>query len=164
MSSLPVFARLLIVPSLCLVMASCETTKSGADDDSIVSNYSSDGRYNPYPDSSSGTRGSAYTPPVYETPPTPSSEPDYAFDAPTPPSSSVSSTPKKSTATSTASAKPKSSTPTKKASSLGGSYTVVKGDTLYGIARKRGTTVAKLKAANGLSSDLIRIGQKLKVQ
>ena len=43
------------------------------------------------------------------------------------------------------------------------SYTVVKGDTLSGIAHKSGTTVAALKQANNLSSDTIRIGQKLTV-
>jgi len=40
---------------------------------------------------------------------------------------------------------------------------VAKGDTLYGLARKYGTTVTKIKSANGLSGDLIRTGQKLKI-
>ena len=43
------------------------------------------------------------------------------------------------------------------------SYTVVKGDTLSGIAHKSGTTVTALKQANNLTSDTIRIGQKLSV-
>jgi len=43
------------------------------------------------------------------------------------------------------------------------SYTVVKGDTLSGIAHKNGTTITALKQANNLSSDTIRIGQKLTV-
>lgn len=43
------------------------------------------------------------------------------------------------------------------------SINVVSGDTLSGIARKYNTTVAKLKAANNLSSDLIYVGQKLSV-
>lgn len=42
-------------------------------------------------------------------------------------------------------------------------YTVVKGDTLSGIAHKNGTTVTALKQANNLSSDTIRIGQKLTI-
>ncbi|MCB1225491.1 MAG: LysM peptidoglycan-binding domain-containing protein [Verrucomicrobiales bacterium] len=37
------------------------------------------------------------------------------------------------------------------------------GETLYGLARKYGTTVSKIKSANGLKSDLIRIGQKIKI-
>ncbi|MCQ2592909.1 MAG: LysM peptidoglycan-binding domain-containing protein [Treponema sp.] len=44
------------------------------------------------------------------------------------------------------------------------SYEVVKGDTLYGIARKTGMTVADLLSLNGLdSSSVIKIGQKLKI-
>ena len=43
-------------------------------------------------------------------------------------------------------------------------YTVVKGDNLGKIARKHGTTVAKLKQLNGLRSDNIQIGQKLRVK
>lgn len=40
-------------------------------------------------------------------------------------------------------------------------YTVVSGDALSKIARKFNITVAALKAANGLTSDSIRVGQKL---
>lgn len=42
-------------------------------------------------------------------------------------------------------------------------YVVSRGDTLSGIAKKHGTSVAALKSANGLKSDTIRIGQKLTV-
>jgi len=40
-------------------------------------------------------------------------------------------------------------------------YTVKKGDTLYSIAKKFNTTVAKIKEINGLKSNTISIGQKL---
>src|SRR5256884_2560431 len=40
-------------------------------------------------------------------------------------------------------------------------YVVSRGDTLYSIARRFGITVAVLKQANGLTSDLIRPGQRL---
>ncbi len=50
-----------------------------------------------------------------------------------------------------------------KTSRKGGSYTIKSGDNLGAIARKNGTTVAKLKAANGLSSDMIRAGKTLKI-
>lgn len=42
-------------------------------------------------------------------------------------------------------------------------YVVQKGDTLYAIAEKLNTTVAELKAANNLNSNLLSVGQKLKI-
>ncbi len=42
-------------------------------------------------------------------------------------------------------------------------YVVKSGDTLGGIARRQGTTVAALRSANNLSGDALRIGQKLVV-
>jgi len=74
-------------------------------------------------------------------------------------STGVSSSKKKKPA-STAS-KSKSGTSSKSGSSS--KYVVKKGDTVERIARRYGTTVSKLKAANGLKSDLIRIGQTLKI-
>jgi hypothetical protein len=52
-----------------------------------------------------------------------------------------------------------------KSSSRGssGSYTIKSGDTLGAIAIRSGTTVAKLKAVNGLASDNIRAGKSLKI-
>ena len=43
------------------------------------------------------------------------------------------------------------------------SYTVKGGDTLSKIAKKHGTTPKAIRAANGLSSDKINVGQKLKI-
>lgn len=63
---------------------------------------------------------------------------------------------KKKTASSSSKSKSKSG-------SKGGSYTIKAGDNLGAIARKNNTTVAKLKAANGLSSDMIRAGKTLKI-
>ncbi|SHJ48064.1 peptidoglycan DD-metalloendopeptidase family protein [Aureimonas altamirensis] len=45
----------------------------------------------------------------------------------------------------------------------GGGITVESGDSLGGIARRAGVSVADLRAANGLSSDNIRIGQVLQL-
>jgi LysM repeat protein len=42
-------------------------------------------------------------------------------------------------------------------------YIVRRGDSLISIARKTGTTVLQLRAANGISGDLIRAGQTLSV-
>ena len=42
-------------------------------------------------------------------------------------------------------------------------YTVKSGDTLYALAKKYNTTVAKIKEYNNLNSDVLSIGQKLKI-
>lgn len=42
-------------------------------------------------------------------------------------------------------------------------YSVRSGDTLSGIARRHGVTVAELRSANSLSGDTIRIGQNLRI-
>jgi LysM domain-containing protein len=42
-------------------------------------------------------------------------------------------------------------------------YTVKKDDTLTGIAQKFGTTAAKIKTANGLTSNTLKVGQVLKI-
>jgi membrane-bound lytic murein transglycosylase D len=43
-------------------------------------------------------------------------------------------------------------------------YTVRRGDTLSGIAQRYGTSVSSLKRINGLSSDRLKVGQKLQLQ
>jgi LysM repeat protein len=158
--------RLLALSTTCLVLASCENTKSTSNDP-YASNYGNDGHYNPYPGQSGYAAAST---PTYQKPPmpvepAPPADP-YAFSATkkTTPSSPAPSTPQKTTASS--SSTKKKSTPSKstaKKSSSGSRYAVSKGDTLYGIALKKKTTVAKLKAANGLKNDLIRPGQSLKI-
>lgn len=42
-------------------------------------------------------------------------------------------------------------------------YTVKKGDTLWGLSQAWKVTVAQIKSANGLTSDTLSVGQKLKV-
>lgn len=49
------------------------------------------------------------------------------------------------------------------ASAYGGSYTVQPGDTLFSLAQRFGTSVEDLIYANGLTSDVIRVGQVLSV-
>lgn len=50
-----------------------------------------------------------------------------------------------------------------RSSTSGGEVTVQSGDTLTKIARQNNTTISALKSANGLTSDMIRIGQKLRL-
>ena len=42
-------------------------------------------------------------------------------------------------------------------------YTVKSGDSLSGIAVRHGTSIANLKSLNGISSSVIKVGQKLKL-
>ena len=42
-------------------------------------------------------------------------------------------------------------------------YTVVKGDTLYQIAKKNNTTIDEIKKLNNLTTNTLKIGQKLKI-
>ena len=43
------------------------------------------------------------------------------------------------------------------------SHTVERGDTLFNISRRYGTSVAAIQNANGLTGDLIRIGETLRI-
>lgn len=157
----------LTLTSACLALVACEGMKnSSSSSDPYASNYGNDGHYNPYP----GQTGyAAPSTPSYQTPPAaPTPPPDpYAFSSGNKTQSSASSSTsssRKSTASSSSSKKKSTrSKSSGRKSSSGSRYAVTKGDTLYGIARKKGTTVAKLKAANGLKSDLIRPGQSLKI-
>ena len=44
------------------------------------------------------------------------------------------------------------------------SFSVKKGETLFAIAKRYHTTVEKIKRANNLKSDSLKIGQKLKIK
>jgi membrane-bound lytic murein transglycosylase D len=49
-------------------------------------------------------------------------------------------------------------------SAAGGVHVVKRGETLGHIARRNGTTVARLKALNKMKTDVIRIGQRIRVR
>ena len=68
-----------------------------------------------------------------------------------------------SSSSSTAAAAPSSSSSSNQSSTPTGTYTVKSGDTLSGIATRHGVTVNQLKQWNGLTSNNIRVGQKLKL-
>ena len=57
----------------------------------------------------------------------------------------------------------KKKTSSSKSKGKGSSYTIRQGDSLSVIAARHGTTVGKLKAANGLKSDFIRAGKTLRI-
>ncbi len=59
--------------------------------------------------------------------------------------------------------KASTATTTKKTSNVTSTYTVQPGDSLSVIANKKNTTVATIKSLNKLSSDMIYVGQTLKV-
>lgn len=96
-----------------------------------------------------------YSDPVYETGSyTPASADPYAYNPPAKPKSSA----KKPT--SSASTKKK---PTTRKTPTTVSHKVKKGDTLGGLASKYRTSVKAIKSENGLKSDMIRIGQTLRI-
>ncbi len=115
--------------------------------------------------------------PNYETPPAATSNPYapvYASGESGSGSTASNSKPKSTSSSSSANSKPKSTTASKpkpkpkpaakpKPKSSTVSYTVKKGDTLYGLANRYGTSVSAIKKANGLSSDMLRDGRSLKI-
>ncbi|MEM9834954.1 MAG: glucosaminidase domain-containing protein [Bacteroidota bacterium] len=102
-----------------------------------------------------GTTPPAPQPPVVQPQPTtPSPQPPISQPAPQPPVSQpepVTPSPQP----------PVTSPPANNAAQF---HVVVKGDTLYSLSRRFNTTVDQLKQLNGLSSNTISIGQRLKVQ
>jgi LysM repeat protein len=150
-------SKLVTALLLTSLLASCKNTQDSGYEDPYA-DFGSDGGYNPYPSggyASTGSTGHDSLP-----------MDDYQFDAP--PSSSASKPSSSSSSTYKPTPKPAAKptpkpAPKKPAVVASRSHTVVKGDTLYGLARRYKTTVAKIKSANGLSSDLIRIGQRLKI-
>jgi len=158
--------RFLPVLMVTVLTVSCKNTKDSGYEDPYAANFATDGGYNPYPSGGGGGYEAPAAAPTYEAPSTPSYEAppatdSYAFEAPSKPAPTPSKPKTSSSSSSTVKKKPTSTTAKK--SSLSKTHTVAKGDTLYGLALKNKTTVAKIKAANGMSSDLIRLGQKIKI-
>ena len=80
------------------------------------------------------------------------------------PSDYRSSTPRRSSSSTSSSRKSSSGTKartSKSSSTASRRHTVKSGDSLWSIARKYGSSVAKIKSANGLKSDTIRDGRSL---
>ncbi|MFC5049861.1 LysM peptidoglycan-binding domain-containing protein [Rubritalea spongiae] len=79
----------------------------------------------------------------------------YAATTPTPPPTSapISNTPPPPKKTPSVTVKPKTKPPL--------SHTVKRGDTLYGLSRKYGTSVSSIQRANNLRGTTIGLGQRL---
>ena len=77
------------------------------------------------------------------------------------PSDYRSSSPRRGKPTTSSSRKSSSGTKSKSSSTSSRRHTVKSGDSLWSIARKYGSSVAKIKSANGLKSDTIRDGRSL---
>jgi LysM repeat protein len=170
--------------SLALVLTSCQNTRSGDTADLPALDYPFDEQGN-YIESKARSLGSGGRsskpvtlarntpppPPLPDVAPPPIPDANYApvdDTIPPPPNLAENTRPRPSAGTGGGSTKPRSSSSSRPSSSGSGSstvsYTVVKGDTLSGIASRYGTSVSAIRGANGLnSSNLIRVGQKLKV-
>ena len=164
-TSVPLFAAAALTS---ITLVSCNSTSPGSS--AYASNGHIDGGYNPYPNGGGGIPAgsllSSNTPQYTEAPPPPPSGYEKPVEREpvskpktktTPTSSSKPSSPKPVASTSASKPKPTAS------KSSGSTHVVVAGDTLWGIARKNGTTVEKIKSANGLSSDKLKLGLKLKI-
>ncbi|MFM7182374.1 MAG: LysM peptidoglycan-binding domain-containing protein [Verrucomicrobiales bacterium] len=172
--------------SLSLIFTSCQNTGTGDTADLPALDYPFDeqGNYIESKARSLGTGGrtskpitlaqNTPPPPMPDVAPPPLPDNNYApVDdvIPPPPNLAQNTQPRPSTGSGGGSNKTKSSTTKPKSSTSSGTkttssvaYTVVKGDTLSGIASRYGTSVSAIRSANGLSSsNLIRVGQKLKV-
>lgn len=143
MKSLPSALRLLALPALALLGVSC-----GSKDEVAANPYASNPYYGPqtYGNATQGSTAST------------SSYGDGGYVAPAP--APVAPAP---VDYSGGYAAPAPAPAPSYGSTAGGTHTVTSGDTLFSLSRRYGTTVPAIKTANGLSSDLIRIGQTLTI-
>jgi LysM repeat protein len=105
---------------------------------------------------------------LYDVPVIAANERPPANATPLPPARSSSSKPAASGSSSAsrpkpASPKPVAAKPKPKPKPTSVTYTVKKGDTLSGIASRHGSTVAKIRSANGISGSMIHPGQRLRI-
>ena len=87
---------------------------------------------------------------------------DYS-SSPAPTKPTYTPAPSKPTSTPTYTPAPSRPTYTPAPTSSARSHTVQRGDTLFNLSRRYGTTVSAIQNANGLSGDLIRIGETLTI-
>lgn len=151
--------RLLAVSVAALSLSSCA-------DKSTDDGYDTSNPYGvPQSGADQGTAGAPYqpvTPPSSQTYDTPAAyEENTSPSAPVPDTAIVDPGTSKPLKPSTT--RPATQLPPAKLPATGADHVVVKGDTLGGIARKYGTTVAAIKQANGMTNDTVVLGKKLKI-
>lgn len=132
----------LIIPSaIAIVLSSCATNSNNDYDTG-----------DPYGPADSGGYDSAAS--NYQTYDTPAAYEDagntYNPNIPAPSTPSAPYTPPATTAPATS-------------GRIATTHTVVKGDTLGGIARKYKVSIASIKAANGMTNDIVVLGRSLKI-
>lgn len=136
-----------LIAAVALGTSSCELLKRK---DAAASTYDPYGQQSsPYGQApAANPYGQAPAPnPYAAAPAAPASNPYGSYEAPA--------------ASAPASAPQYDAAPTAPSAGGGRSLTVKGGDTLTGLAKRNGTTVAALRSANGLTGDLIKVGQKL---
>jgi LysM repeat protein len=138
---------------LMVCATSCTNMQSGGSSPSGTGPFDSRGNYvEAWADNPAKWRGGSRLPTPTTTTPAPIEPPPVVAAAPRP--TTTAQTAPRPAATPKPKPKPKP---------VVRRYTVKKGDTLSRIASRNGTSVAALRRANGISGDLIRPGQVLKL-
>jgi LysM repeat protein len=142
------YLYLLLSLGLAVSASSCNSNKKTA----ATNAY----KNNPYYGPSGSSYGSSST--DYSSTASSSTYPSYSESTYTPPTQS-------STSDSSVPSVPTLSAPALAytAPASGGSHTVARGENLYRISLKHGTSVAAIKSANGISGDTIHPGQVLRI-
>jgi len=150
-----------------IALPACQGTgsKGGSGEDFVFDDYPFDAQGNYIERSAAGMRGSGGRKPVSaasNVPPLPAPDPGYEVVDLPPVAAAPPRTPSSRPAAS-GSGSSGSRPASRPAPAPTRSYTVKSGDTLWAISRQHKTTVKAIKDANGLKSDLIRVGQTLRI-
>jgi LysM repeat protein len=147
-----------IAAATALGLSGCQSGFNTAENPTGTGPFDDQGNYrDDWADDPSKWNGRSVPPPTSEPKPTQiASNTPPPVVAPRPPTTTV-STPKPAPKPVS---KPKPKPKPKPSSTI---HTVRKGDTLYGLAKKYGTSVGTIQRANGISGSTIRIGQRIKI-
>ena len=154
----------LSIASLGIFGVSCKSTgtakNSGYDDGAYVGNEAA-GEYDNVYETGGGDDYDSYS---YESDSNDSGGSSYNYESNDYSSSPAPSKPTYTPAPSKPTYTPAPTQPTyTPAPAAARSHTVERGDTLFNISRRYGTSVGAIQSANGLNGDLIRIGETLSI-